>query len=145
MGPLTVATTLSIPNIRNTFLIMSCTPFGPQNSLNWSGHGLFKVSKAFHRDSRPCWLQCFPQLSSWLYVFWVVLDTHRKLLSLRNPVMLQFLTHSNWCAWYLQALNPCVGFMFLLFTQCSLCRWTHNIIGFLKQYSHNNLCKNTYC
>ena len=46
---------------------------GPQNSLNSSGHGLYKVSKAFHRDAVPCWLQCFPQLChvGWMS-FWVV-------------------------------------------------------------------------
>ena len=27
-----------------------------------SGHGLYKVSKAFYGDAGPCWLQCFPQL-----------------------------------------------------------------------------------
>ena len=37
--------TLSLQNIKNTFLILSCTPFGPQNSLNLSGHGLYKVRK----------------------------------------------------------------------------------------------------
>ena len=31
-----------------------------------------KVSKVFHRDSSPCWLQCFPQLFSWLDVLWVM-------------------------------------------------------------------------
>ena len=45
--------TLSVPNIRNTLIILSCTPFCPQNSLNLSGHGLYKVSKAFHRDAGP--------------------------------------------------------------------------------------------
>jgi hypothetical protein len=43
-------------NIRNTFLILSCTHFRPQNSLASSGHGLYKVSKAFHRDAGPRWL-----------------------------------------------------------------------------------------
>jgi hypothetical protein len=65
---------LSIPSIRNTFLIWSCTCFCPQNSLNSTRYGLYKV---FHRDSGPCWLQCFPQLSSWLDVFWVV--DHSKI------------------------------------------------------------------
>jgi hypothetical protein len=46
-------------------------PFGHQNSLNLLGYGLYKVSKAFHRDADPCWLQCFPQLSSWLDVLFV--------------------------------------------------------------------------
>jgi hypothetical protein len=39
---------------KNTFIILSCIPFCPQNSLNSSGHGVYKVSKAFHRDARPC-------------------------------------------------------------------------------------------
>ena len=61
--------TRSAQNIRNTFLILSCTSFCPQNSLNLSGHGLYTVSKAFCRDVGPCWLQCFPQLcQSWLVV-----------------------------------------------------------------------------
>ena len=42
--------TLSIANIRINFLILSSTP----PSLNLSGHGLYKVSKAFHRDAGPC-------------------------------------------------------------------------------------------
>jgi arabinogalactan endo-1,4-beta-galactosidase len=46
--------TLSIPNVRNTILILSCTPFWPQNSLNLLGHWLYKVSKAFHRDVDSC-------------------------------------------------------------------------------------------
>jgi hypothetical protein len=42
--------TLSVQNIKNTFLIiLSCTRFCPQNSLNLSGHGLYKVLKMFHR------------------------------------------------------------------------------------------------
>jgi hypothetical protein len=64
--------TLMIQNIRNTILILSCTPFCPQNSLNVLGHGLYKVSKAFHSDAGPFRLQCFPQLSSWMDVLWVV-------------------------------------------------------------------------
>jgi hypothetical protein len=43
----------------------------------------------------------------------------------------------------LDLLNHCVMFMFLLSTQCSRVCLTHSIIGFLKQYSHNNLRKNT--
>jgi hypothetical protein len=54
-----------------TFLILCCTPFCHQNSLNSSGHGLYKASKAFHSDAGQCWLQCFPQFS-WLDVLWVV-------------------------------------------------------------------------
>jgi hypothetical protein len=34
------------------FLILSCTPFRPQNSLDLSGP--YKVLKASHRDSGPC-------------------------------------------------------------------------------------------
>ena len=56
----------------NTFLILSCTPFCPQNSLNSSGHGLYKVSKVFHRDAGPCWLMLHTVVSCWLDVLWVV-------------------------------------------------------------------------
>jgi hypothetical protein len=68
---------------RNTFLILSCTPFCLQNNLNLLGRGLYKLSKAFHRDTGPCWLQSFPQLCQivWMsFGWWTILDTHRKLL-----------------------------------------------------------------
>ena len=48
--------------------------------------------------------QCIPQLCQ---VGWMsfggrtILDTHRKLLSVENPAALQFVTHSNRCAWHL--------------------------------------------
>jgi hypothetical protein len=70
---------LSVQNIRNIFLILSCTPFCPQNSLNTLGHWLYNVLKAFHRDAGPYWLQCFPQLCQvdWMsFGWWTVLDTH---------------------------------------------------------------------
>ena len=38
----------------NSFLILSCNPFCPENSLNLLGHGLYKVLKPFHRDAGPC-------------------------------------------------------------------------------------------
>ena len=38
---------------------MSCTPFCLQNSLNLSGYGLYKVSKAFYMDAGPCWLHTY--------------------------------------------------------------------------------------
>ena len=60
--------------------------------------------KAFHRDAALCWLQCFPQLCQvgWMSAgWWSILDRHRKLLSVKNPAALQFLTQSNWCAWHL--------------------------------------------
>jgi hypothetical protein len=76
-------TTLSVQNIKNIFLILSCTPpFCPQNSLNSSGHGLYKVSKAFQRDAGSCWLQCFLQLyqvGCMSFGWWAILDTHWKL------------------------------------------------------------------
>jgi hypothetical protein len=88
---------LSVQNIRNTFLILSCTPFCPQNSLN-SSHRLYKVSKAFHRDAGPCWLQSLPQLCQVGCIFFWVVDHYwftRDTLSVKNPAALQFLTHSN--------------------------------------------------
>ena len=80
--------TLSVQNIRNTLLILSCTPFCPQNSLNSSGHGLYKGPTALHRDADPCWLQCFPQFChiGWMsFVWWTILDTHGKLLCVEKP------------------------------------------------------------
>ena len=96
--------TQSVQNISNTFLIVSFTPFCTQNSLNSLGHGLHKVLKAFHRDASPCWLQWFSQLCQvgWMsFGWWTILDTHGKLLRVKNPAELQFLTHSNRCAWHL--------------------------------------------
>ena len=42
------------------------------------------VSKVFHRNADPCWLQCFPQLckAGWISFGWLtILDTHGELLS----------------------------------------------------------------
>jgi hypothetical protein len=86
--PLICSCTLSVPNIRNTFLILSCTPFCHQNSLNLSWHGLYKVFKAFHRDAGPCWLQCFPRLCQvgWMsFGWWTILDTHRETVEHGKP------------------------------------------------------------
>jgi hypothetical protein len=74
------------------------------HSLNSSGHGLYKVLKVFDREAGPCWLQCFQQFCQvgWMsFGWWTILDTDRKLLSMRNPAALQFLTHSNGWAWHL--------------------------------------------
>lgn len=77
-----------IPNIRNTFLILSCTrlPFCPQNSLNSSRHGLYKVSKV--------WPMLTPMLQQqrqvgWMSFGWLtILDTHQKLLCVKNRAAL---------------------------------------------------------
>ena len=90
--------TLSAQNIRNIFLIITCIPFCPQNSLSLSGHGLYKVLKVLHRDVGPCWLQCFTQLCQvgWMsFGWWTILDTHGKLLSVKNPAVLQPLTQTG--------------------------------------------------
>ncbi|KAK6296906.1 hypothetical protein J4Q44_G00330480 [Coregonus suidteri] len=90
--------TQSVQNIRNTFLILSFSRFCPQNCFNSSRHGLYKVSKEFHRDAGPCRLQCLPQLCQigWMsFGWWTILDTLGKLLSVKNPAVLQFLTYSN--------------------------------------------------
>ena len=57
--------TLSVQNIRNTFLILSCTAFCPQNSLNLSEHGLQGVRSI----GGP---QCVPQLCQvgWMSFGW---------------------------------------------------------------------------
>ena len=94
--------TLNIQSIRNTFLILSCTPFCPQNSLNslvgaWTLQGVESVPQG----RWPMLRKCFPKLCQvgWMsFGFWTALDTHGKLLSLENPAALQFLTHANRCA-----------------------------------------------
>ena len=58
-----------------------------KQSLFLLGHGLYKVLKAFHRDSGPCWLQCIQQLCQvgWMsFGWWTILDTHGKQLSMKN-------------------------------------------------------------
>jgi hypothetical protein len=82
--------TLSVQNIKNTFLILSRRQNSLDElvSLNSSGYGLLKVSKAFHWVAGPCWLQCFPQLCQvgWMsFGWWTVLDTQ---LNVKNPAAL---------------------------------------------------------
>ena len=80
--------TLSVQNIKNTFLILSCTPLCPQNRLNLSWHGLYKGLKAFHGEAGPCRLQCFPQLCQvgWMsFGWWTIPDTDRCLASTTIP------------------------------------------------------------
>ena len=63
-------------------------PFCPQKCLNLSGHGLYKVLIAFHRNSTPCWLQCFPQLYQvgWMsFGWWTILDAHGKHFEREKP------------------------------------------------------------
>ena len=94
--------TLSVPNIRNTFLILCCSPFCPQNSLNSSEHGLHKVSKAFHRDAGTCWLQCFPQLAGCPFGSGPFLIHTEYCWVLKIPAAaLHFLTFSSQCTWHL--------------------------------------------
>jgi hypothetical protein len=81
-----------LPNITNTFLKLSLHSEQPQFVRAWT-RCQGKVSKAFPRDAGPCWLQCFPQLCH--IGRWTILDTDRKLLSVKNPAVLQLLTQTG--------------------------------------------------
>ena len=87
-----VVLSISVQNNRNNFLIRSCTPFCPQNSLNsWSPQGVKSIPQAYVD------FQSFPQLCqvAWMSFGWrTILDTHGKLFSVST---LQ-------CAWH---LLPC--------------------------------------
>ena len=82
----------------NTFLIVSCTLFALRTaSIHCSLD--YKVSKAFHGDAGPCWLQCFPQLcqDGWRsFVWWTILN---KLLRVEKPSSVAVL--GTCCAWHL--------------------------------------------
>ena len=83
-----ISSTHSEQNIKNTLHLC------PQNSLISQD----KVSKAFHRDVGPCSLQCFPQqcqVDRMSFGWGTILDTHRKLLSVKIPATLQFLTQTG--------------------------------------------------
>ena len=85
---------VSVQNIRNTFLILSCSPFPVWTaSIRW---GMDSTRcQAFHRDAGQCWIQCVPQLCEvgWMsFGWWTSLDTHGKLLSVKHSAALQFLT-----------------------------------------------------
>ena len=82
--------TLGEQNIRNTFLILRYTHF-------CRGVDSTSCRKRSTGMLAPCGLQCFPQLChvGWMsFGWWTVLDTHGKLLSVKNPSALQFLTHN---------------------------------------------------
>ena len=74
------------------------------DSIHWGMD--FTRCQLFHRDAGPCRCQCFPQLCQ---VGWCPLGVgpfliHTENCSVwKNPVVLQFITHSNQCAWHLLA------------------------------------------
>jgi hypothetical protein len=95
----------------------------PQNSLISLGHELHKLLKAFHRDAGPCWLQCLPQLCQ--VGWWTILDTHGKLLSVKNPAALQFLTQNGAPGTYYHTSFKCT---YILCLAHSFSEWhTHTI------------------
>ena len=92
-----------VKNIRNTFLIFSYTSFSPQNSLNSSRHGLYKVSSF----PQGCWAMLTPVLpkvvSSWLDVLWVVDHSWYTGETVEHEKSQQCCSssHTNQWAWHL--------------------------------------------
>jgi hypothetical protein len=76
----------SVENIKNTFLILSCTlPFALRTASISSGRGVYNVSKVFHGPMLTPMLPIV--VSSWLNDLFgggTILDTHGKLLSVKK-------------------------------------------------------------
>ena len=84
--------TLSVQNIRNTFVILSCIPhFCPQNSLNSSGCQKRSTGMLAHVDSNAS--HSCAKLAGCPLGGGPILDKNSKLLSMKNPAVLQFFWH----------------------------------------------------
>jgi hypothetical protein len=102
-----VTQTLSVQNIRNTFLILSFIHFAPQNSLNLSAR-CRKCSTGMlaHVDSNAS--HSYVKLAGHPLgtgPFYILHSTHGKLLSVKNSAALQVLAHSNRCTQHLQPIQ----------------------------------------
>ena len=112
--------------VRTAILIIP-TPKYYDNIKSW-GPWQFPAlqDNTFHRNAGSCWFQRFPQLAGWLEVgwrsfgWWTILDTHRKLLSVKTavacsswhkPVHLAPTTipHSKGLKYYAMPIDPLNG------------------------------------
>ena len=85
--------TVSVQTIRNTLLILSCTPFCPQNSYNSLGHGLQGVK----RVPQGCWPMLTPMLPTVVKLAGCPLGGGPFLMhtNVKNPAALEFLTQTG--------------------------------------------------
>uniref|UniRef100_A0A4W5QRG8 Ig-like domain-containing protein n=1 Tax=Hucho hucho TaxID=62062 RepID=A0A4W5QRG8_9TELE len=83
---------------RSTGGLLELVKVGP----DFSGLYSCEVSNPYGAASGFLYVHKGNEVFGWLsFGWWTILSTHGKLLSVKTPATLQFLRHSNRCAWHL--------------------------------------------